>query len=165
MRRHPSRLLARDIVSDLFYRCWLIEFLLPFSGSCQLTAFLLAMFCSLTEFLVSSSSSDSYALLIWLTGVLSNTPAVELRWLQLLFPTVSPLWAPKVFMWDLRLSAITELPLTSSALILSLRRATFRPSTGVPRRKGKPFRYLRLHSDSANNRHFRNVIFQASGVA
>ena len=140
MRRHPPRLLARGIVSDLFYRCWLIEFLLPFSASCQLTEFLLAMFCSLTEFLVSSSSSDSYALLIWPTGVLSNTPAVELRLLRLLlllFPTVSPLWAPSVFMWDLRRSAITEFRLTSSALMVSLRRVSLRPSTGVPRKMGE----------------------------
>ena len=80
-------------------------------------------------------------------------------------PDGHSLWAPNIFMWDLRLSAITELRLTSSALIVSLRRVNFRPSTGAPRRKGEPFRYLRLHGDSANNRHFRNVIFQASGVA
>ena len=68
-------------------------------------------------------------------------------------------------MWDLRRSAITELRLTSSALIVSLRRVSLRPSTGVPRQKGELFRYVRLHGDSANNRHFRNVIFQDSGVA
>jgi hypothetical protein len=92
---------------------------------------------------------------------------VELRWLRLLvlLGTVSPLWAPSVFMWDLRRSAITEFRLTSSALIVSLRRVSFRPSTGVPRQKGNIFRYLPLHGDSANSRHLRNVMFQASGVA
>jgi len=83
----------------------------------------------------------------------------------LLFPTVSPLWAPSVFMWDLRRSAITKFRLTSSALIVSLRKVSVRPSTGVPRQKADIFRYLRLHGDSANNRHFRNVTLQASGVA
>jgi hypothetical protein len=84
--------------------------------------------------------------------------------LLLLFPTASPLCAPSVFMWDLRRSAITEFRLTSNALMVSLRRVSLRPSTGVPRQKGEIFRYLRLHSHSMNNRHCRNVIFPASGV-
>jgi len=80
-------------------------------------------------------------------------------------PDGQSLWAPSVFMWDLRRSAITKFRLTSSALIVSLRRVSFLPSTGVPRQKGDIFRYLRPHGDSANNRHFRNVTLQASGVA
>jgi hypothetical protein len=64
----------------------------------------------------------------------------------------------------LRLSAITEFRLTSRALIVSLLRVSLRPSTGVPRQKGEIFRYLRLHSHSANNRHCRNIILPATGV-
>jgi hypothetical protein len=121
------------------YKCWLMEFRRHNSGSCQLTEFLLAMFCSLTEFLLSSSSSESYPLLTWPKGGLSNTPAVELRWLRLLLllPIGRPLWAPSVFIWDLRRSAMTELRLTSSALIVSFRKVSLRPSTGVPEQRQK----------------------------
>lgn len=133
------------------YKCWLIEFRRPNSGSCQLTEFLLAMFCSLTEFLVSSSSSESYPLFTWPPGGLSNTPAVELRWLRLLllFPIGRPLWAPSVFIWDLRRSAMTELRRTSSALIVSLRKVSLRPSTGVPEQRQEMI--ICLHNKGVSN--------------
>jgi hypothetical protein len=72
--------------------------------------------------------------------------------LLLLFPRGSPLWAPRVFMWDFRRSAITEFRLTSRAFIVSLRKVSLRPSTGVPKQKGEVFIYLCLHNNSQNNR-------------
>jgi hypothetical protein len=109
------------------------------------------MFCSLTELVVSSSSSESYPLFTWPPGGLSNTPAVELRWLRLLllFPIGRPLWAPSVFIWDLRRSAMTELRLTSSALIVSLRKVSLRPSTGVPRQRQELI--ICFHNNSVSN--------------
>nr|CAD7431584.1 unnamed protein product [Timema monikensis] len=60
---------------------------------------------------------------------------------MLLLTTGRPLVAPKVFICDLRRSAITEFRLTSNALIVSLRRVSFLPKTDVIANMMSPSEY------------------------